>query len=295
VPARVIVDTDPAIGAGFRDIDDALAIMYLLARPDEIDVLGITPVHGNASLTTTARTARVVLRAAGREEIPVRPGASSKRDIGKETPATRMLIESVRSHPGEVTILAIGPLTNVASALVLDDHFATYVRTIVVMGGSLDAGMGVPFLSPLEFNFLKDARAADIVLSAPCEKVVVTSDLCQQVVFGRRELEALQGMASYQASWLARRIEPWLKLNNLVPLVPWRGGFVPWDVVAAVWLRRPELFEYEEVGLRMRHSRFMTGAIERFECEAPSRLPVKVRADELLDEFLDGIACFDIM
>ena len=67
MPARVIVDTDPAIGAGFRDIDDALAIMYLLASPDEIDVLGITTVHGNASLTTTARTARVVLRAAGRE------------------------------------------------------------------------------------------------------------------------------------------------------------------------------------------------------------------------------------
>ena len=96
------------------------------------------------------------------------------------------------------------------------------------------------------------------------------------------------------AGALARRIEPWLKLNNLLPLVPWRGGFVPWDVVAAVWLRRPELFECEEVGLRMRRSRFTTGAIERFECQAPSRMAVKVRADKLLDEFLDGIACFDI-
>jgi len=293
VPARVLVDTDPAIGVSLRDVDDALAIMYLLARPDAIDVLGITPVFGNAALATTARKTHEVLRAAGRDDVAVRPGASGKGHLGKPTPASRLLIETVCSRPGEVTVLAIGPLTNLATAMVLDAGFARDVRSVVVMGGSLDAGMGVPFLSPLEFNFLKDARAADIVLSAPCEKVVVTADLCQQVVFGRRELEALQGMHSYQASWLARRIGPWLALNNLLPLVPWRGGFVPWDVIAAVWLRRPELFECEEASLRLRPSRFMTGAIERFEGEAPCLLPVRVDSDELLDEFLDAIACFN--
>ena len=292
MPARVIIDTDPAIGGVFRDVDDALAMMYLLARPGEFDVLGVTPVHGNASLAVTARHAHDVLRAAGREEIPVRPGAAGREELGKPTPATRFLIEQVRLHPGEVTILAIGPLTNVASALVLDERLPTYIRSIVVMGGSLDAGMGIPFLSPLEFNFLKDARAADIVLSAQCEKVVLTSDLCQQVVFGRRELDALAGMDSYQASWLARRIAPWFALNNLMPGLPWRGGFVPWDVIAAVWINRPDLFECEEAYLRLRPARFMTGAIERFEGDAPSLLAMKVRADDLLDDFLEAMSVF---
>lgn len=290
---RVIVDTDPAIGVSARDVDDALAIMYLLAQPDDIDVLGVTPVHGNAPLATTARKAHDVLRAAGRDDVPVRPGASGKGDLGKATPASRLLIEAVRSRPGEVTILAIGPLTNLATAMSLDDSFTKNVRSVVVMGGSLDAGMGIPFLSPLEFNFLKDTAAADVVLSARCEKVVVTADVCQQVVFGRRELEALQGMRGYEASWLARRIGPWLALNNLLPLLPWRGGFVPWDMIAAVWLRRPELFECEEASLRLRADRFMTGAIERYDGEAPCRLPVRVDADALLDEFLDAMALFD--
>lgn len=293
MPARVLIDTDPAIGIPARDVDDALAIMYLLALEDAFEVAGITPVHGNASLAKTARAAHDVLRVAGRQDVPVRPGAAGKRDLGKPSPASRLLIETVLTLPGEVTVLAIGPLTNVATAMILDPEFASRVGRLVVMGGSLDAGMGIPLLSPLEFNFLADTRAAEAVLAARCEKVVITSDLYQQVVFGRRELEALQEMGSYQASWLARRIEPWLRLNNVAPLLPWRGGFVPWDVIAAVYLQRPDLFEEEETCLRLRPARPMTGAIERCEGDAPCRLPVQVRSDELLDEFLDAIAQFE--
>jgi purine nucleosidase len=297
--APVIIDTDPAVGIPLRDVDDALAILYLLARPGEFEVAGLTSVFGNAALAKTSAKARETLAAAGRKDVPVMRGAARAREMGVPTPASRLLIDAARQRPGELTVLAIGPLTNVATALVLDGGFAENVRRIVFMGGSIAAGIGIPFLSPFEFNFRKDYLAADTVLSADCEKVIISSDLCQQVVFGRRELEALEGMRSYEASYLARRIAPWLKLNNLMP-VPWKGGFVPWDIIAAVYLRRPDLFAEEETCLRMRPARFQTGAIVRGQsCQVlaslptPCRLPVKVDAGALLDEFLDSISEFD--
>ena len=287
--AKVIIDTGPAIGCPFHDVDDALAMLYLLALPGEFEVLGVTPVGGNAPLRKTVPKAREVLAIAGRKDIPVYPGAKRASEIGRPTEAGRFLAEAVRESPGEVTVLAIGPLTNIATAGLRDPDFFNHVGRIVVMGGALQAGYGVPLVSPLEFNFWKDTAAAAAVLAAECEKVIVTMDLCLQVVFSRRELDALHSMRPRPAYWLASKIEPWYRFNRAMP-VPWKGGFVPWDVIAAVYLRRPDLFEVEETPLRLRPRRFTTGQVER--CEDGSRpclLPVKVRAAELLDEFLDAI------
>lgn len=288
-PAKVIIDTDPAIGGAFHDVDDALAMLYLLALPGDFEVLGVTPVAGNAPLRKTEPIAREILAIAGREDIPVYPGAAGKGECGKPTAASRFLAEAVRESPGEVTVLAIGPLTNIATAALRDPDFLKNVGRIVVMGGALAAGYGLPLVSPLEFNFWKDTAAATVVLAPDCEKVILTMDLCLQVVFSRRELDALHSMRSTPATWLASNIEPWYRFNRAMP-VPWKGGFVPWDVIAAVYLRRPDLFKVEETPLRLRPRRFMTGQVER--CEDGSRpcvLPVEVRAGELLDEFLDAI------
>jgi purine nucleosidase len=290
VPDPLIIDTDPAIGIPFRDVDDALAILYALARPDDFEILAITPVHGNAPLRRTVPKAREILAAACMDEVPVFPGAASARDLGTPTAASDFLVEQVRTRPGVVTVLAIGPLTNVATAGITDRDFYKDVRRLVIMGGALQAGLGIPALSPLEFNFFKDARAAESVLAAPCEKVIITMDLCTQVVFTRRELTALEGMRNPVSGYLARHIRPWLRLNQVAPFLPWTGGFVPWDVIAAIYLRRPELFEEEEACLRLRGGRMKTGALEK--CEdgtRPCRLPVRVRAPELLDEFLGTI------
>ena len=290
MPDPLIIDTDPAIGVRFRDVDDALALLYALARPDDFEVLGVTPVHGNASLRKTVPTAREILRVGRREDIPVLPGASSAHDLGKRTAASEFMAEQVRARPGEVTVLAIGPLTNVATAGMTDPDFYRNAGRLVIMGGALRAGLGIPLLSPLEFNFFKDARAAERVLAADCEKVIVTMDLCTQVVFTRRELQALELMDNPVATYLARHIEPWLRLNRAAPFLPWTGGFVPWDVIAAIYLRRPELFEEEETCLRLRSGAVKTGALEKCnDGSRPCRLPVLVRAPELLDEFLDAI------
>jgi len=289
--ARVIIDTDPAIGIPFHD-DDALAILYLLALGDEFEVLGVTPIAGNAPLHRAVPIAHEILGVAGRGDIPVHPGASGARGLGRPTQASRFLVQAVRENPGEVSILAIGPLTNVATAGLTDPEFFGNLGRIVVMGGAIAAGYGLPLAGPLEFNFLKDSSAASAVLAAECEKVIVTMDLCVQVVFTRRELDALLTIPNRQAVYLARNVAPWLRVNSLAP-TPWKGGFVPWDVIAAIYMRRPELFEESETCLRLREGRWRTGAVERcYDTSHLCRLPQRVRAGELLDEFLDVIALY---
>lgn len=291
--AKVIIDTDPAIGLPFHDIDDALAILYLLALPDEFDVIGLTAVAGNAPLHRGELLAREIVAEAGRDEIPVYPGGSGSRSLGRPSPASDFLVRSARENKGEVTVLAIGPLTNIATAGTRDPDFYGNAARIVIMGGALEAGYGIPMVSRLEFNFWKDTEAASAVLAADCEKVVHTMDLCMQVVFGRREIDAVHGMSNSPARYLSRHMEHWYTVNHIAP-VPWKGGFIPWDMIAAVYLRRPDLFEETSTCLRLRQGRLKTGGLER--CDDgpnPCMLPEKVRSFELLDEFLNTLSQLD--
>ena len=289
----VIVDCDPATGYALRDVDDGLALLYLLAFPLEFELLGVTTVYGNASLKRTSRKAREILRVAGREDLPVLSGASSPRLLGSPTPASDFLNECASRYPGELVVLAIAPLTNVATAGITDPDFYAKLRRLVVMGGALGQGFGIPLVPPFEFNFLRDRRAADLVLAAPCEKVLITAELCRTVVFTTRELDSLWATGSRVTTYLAYRIEPWLRLNRAAPFLPWKGGFVPWDLVAAVYLRRPDFFSHAESrGMKIRGGRPPAGVIvpDPSRDGFPCTLPQSVAPEAVLDEFLDAMA-----
>ncbi|MCG2794914.1 MAG: nucleoside hydrolase, partial [Actinomycetia bacterium] len=290
---KVVIDTDPATGYALRDVDDGLALAYLLALPDEFDVLGITTVFGNVSLPRATARAREAVRVTGRTGVEVFPGAWSRHALGDVSSASMFLPDAVAANPGEVTVLALGPLTNVATAGLADRAFYRDVKRIVVMGGAVDEGIGIPLVSPLEFNFFSDAAAADLVLDAPCEKVVITGDICRQALFTRRELDSLWAMRSRVATYLAYRVRPWLKLNQVLPFLPWKGGFVPWDIVAAVYLRRPDLFSgVEGNGVRLRRGLFRTGTLEPDASRdgRPARLPTRLEPRPLLADFLSAIS-----
>jgi len=289
---KIVIDTDPATGYSLRDVDDGLALAYLLALPDEFEVLGISTVFGNVSLARATAKAREAVHVTGRTDVRVFPGAWSRHALGDVSSASVFLPDVVAANPGEVTVLALGPLTNIATAGLGGKAFYRDVKRIVVMGGAGEEGFGIPLLSPLEFNFFSDAAAADLVLDAPCEKVVITSDLCRQALFTRRELDSLWSMRNRVATYLAYRIRPWLKLNQVFPLLPWKGGFVPWDVVAAVYLGRPDLFsDTEEKGVMLKQGVLRTGALEpdASRDSRPTTLPTLLEPHPLLDDFLSAI------
>ena len=283
---KIIIDTDPATGYRFKDVDDGLAVLYLLALPDEFETLGLTVVHGNASQRKAFKKAAEIVDIAGRPEVPVLAGAVSRRDFGVQTAASRFLAEAVVENPGEVTILALGPLTNVATAGILEPSFYENVQSIVTMGGS--------FGSPFEFNFFKDTEAAGRVLAAQCEKVLISGDLCRQALFTPGDLERLRGFGNRVAAYLIDPVGFWLRFNKVTHIAGNSGGFFPWDVVAAVYLRRPDVFgEIEKQALRLRRGRLKLGVLEpdsssgSVPVKAPRRL---LEPRQVVEEFLQAMA-----
>ncbi|WP_308468690.1 nucleoside hydrolase [Rathayibacter soli] len=211
--------TDPVVARPLyfdcdTGIDDALALAYLLASP-EVDVVGIGSVSGNVSAEAAARNTLDLLALAGRSDIRVAVGAHDPIDglFGGGAPqvhgtnglggvrlprsahepiagdAAQFVIDLAHTHPGELDVLAVGPLTNLAIALKRDPSLVGLVRTVVVMGGAaLVAGNAT---AVAEANIWHDAEAARLVFEAEWDVVVVPLDATMGHVLREEHREAL--------------------------------------------------------------------------------------------------------
>jgi inosine-uridine nucleoside N-ribohydrolase len=220
-PRRIILDTDPGI-------DDMMAI-FLALRSPELRVEAITPVCGNVPLEFTLANALRLVEIADRTDVPVAAGAShpllrrlvtsghvhganglggvdfgaAKIKPGRET-APEIIRRIVRESPGEITIVAVGPLTNVALALRSDPELAAMIPAIAIMGGSLSGGNITP---AAEFNLYVDPEAARAVFDAQIPLTVVGLDVTRKVLLSEaqiRELEAANNPVSQAAGKVMR-------------------------------------------------------------------------------------------
>jgi purine nucleosidase len=201
-------------------VDDALAALYLASEPD-VEIVAVGSVHGNAEAAVAARNAVTVLDLAGLSHVPVAVGAArplaqplrvSAHVHGADglggaappatgaaraplsTPAAVQLVEVVRAHPGECTIVATGPLTNLALALLLDPEIAGLVAAVVVMGGTVVAPGNIT--PHAEANISHDPEAADAVLAAPWPVTLVGLDVTMQTWLEAEDLERIEGSRS---------------------------------------------------------------------------------------------------
>ncbi len=235
----VILDTD--IGT---DVDDAMALALLLGLPGA-NLLGVTTVYGDTELR--ARLARRYGALAGRD-LRVRAGAGatlSGREVwwaGHEgslhsgleeesyehESAVEWMVRTVAERPGQVDVLAIGPLTNIALALDTDPSFAENVRTLWVMGGAFDD------VERTEHNFRSDATAARRVFTSGIRAVVTGLEVTRRVRVLDTHLRELK-VAGPLGAALVADIDQWWKFWD----EQWN---VPHDPVAVLSLVRPELF-----------------------------------------------------
>jgi inosine-uridine nucleoside N-ribohydrolase len=220
-PKRIILDTDPGV-------DDAMAF-FLALRSPELKVEAVTPVEGNVPLSLTLPNALRLLEICNRGDIPVAAGSSTplvRRLItaryahgnnglgGVDFPepklkpvnstAAELIRKIVRSNPGEITIVAVGPLTNVATVLKEDPSIATLIKAIVMMGGSLSGGNITP---AAEFNFYVDPEAARIVFDSGVPLTMVGLDVTRKVQLHEdniKELEAAKNPVSQAAAKIMR-------------------------------------------------------------------------------------------
>jgi pyrimidine-specific ribonucleoside hydrolase len=220
-PFRVIIDTDPGV-------DDALALLLAMQSP-ELKIEAITPVAGNVPLDLTLPNALRMVEIAGRTDIPVAAGARAplmrrlvtatyahgENGLGGAvfpepttkpvaTPAAVIIRQIVRKYPGEVTLITIGPLTNIATALNSDPDLASMVRALVMMGGSLSGGNITP---AAEFNVYVDPEAARIVFQSGIPVTMVGLDVTRRTSLTDehvRTLEAAQNPVSQAAGKIGR-------------------------------------------------------------------------------------------
>lgn len=203
---KLIYDTDPGI-------DDALGLLLLAAAP-EIDLLGITVTHGNTSQEKCLRNALQLAELAGLQQIPIARGASEplvkELSVAEEThgdgglgyaklpnpkliphnlAAHDLIIELVDDNPGEVSILAVGPMTNVALALLKRPDIVNKIKRIISMGGAIHYPGNVTPQS--EYNVFCDPEAFDIVLSAGIDFTLVPLDVTYQCIFTTQHLDRI--------------------------------------------------------------------------------------------------------
>ncbi|MCB6346651.1 nucleoside hydrolase [Enterocloster lavalensis] len=185
---RIIIDTDPGV-------DDAMAILLAVKAADRLKIEALTTVDGNVGIRQVTDNALSVLELCGADHIPVYRGAD--RPLGKdvaysddfhgsdglggvnirperlktmEEPAVDYLVRAAAEHPGELTLVLLGPMTNAALAVRKDPGFAQNIRRLVVMGGAEHGGN----MSPVaEFNFFHDPQAASEVFQAGFKEIVM--------------------------------------------------------------------------------------------------------------------------
>ncbi|HEU0000874.1 MAG TPA: nucleoside hydrolase [Ktedonobacteraceae bacterium] len=202
---RLLIDTDPGI-------DDALALFLALASPD-VQLEAVTTVSGNVHVDFTTRNALTLLELAGRPDIPVARG--SDRPLVRQpviadyvhgqnglggvmlpdpqrqavSNAVDVIIQKILEVPGEITLVAIGPLTNLALAVRREPRIAEAAREVMIMGGALRVPGNVTPAS--EFNIFADPHAAHIVLHAGWPVRLVSLDVTNHADMRREQFAAL--------------------------------------------------------------------------------------------------------
>jgi len=212
---RVLLDCDPGH-------DDALAIMLAAGDP-RIDLVGITTVAGNQTLAKTTANACIVAAVAGLTDVPVvaghdrpllrelltAPGIHGESGMdGPAVPemvngprpghAVDFIVDTILAEPGEITLVATGPLTNIASALRKAPELTEAATELVIMGGAYGPGNITPVA---EFNIFVDPEAAAIVFGAPWRVTMFGLDVTHQALCMDADQERIAGLGTPQATF----------------------------------------------------------------------------------------------
>jgi len=312
-PHRLIIDCDPGNGIRGSDIDDGIAIALALAAKDQLSLEMVTVVAGNTAVDDGYRVARTLLAALG-VAVPVHVGAArglmespepwvsrrARLDVPAEVmaawdgvpapddhpvpvgdDAAGAIVRAVAAAPGEITLVAVGPLTNVAHALGRRPELAHELAGIVVMGGVFH----VPgFLQ--ELNFAMDPEAADVVMGSGAKITLVPLDTTVRTRLLPEVLEGWARMNSPLTDYLTVTARPWMRLTAYRD---GRPGCYLHDPLAVAHFLDPKVGSYQEmvVGVELHGSLTRGRAVgwdpARVHLASGLRLPERAPIDVMVD------------
>lgn len=252
----VIIDTDPGH-------DDALAIM-LLIRSGLVDVQAITTVAGNVDVQKTTNNARFILDLIGSKvplfsgsEKPLKKkliranvhgktgltGANVKKVESLNGLAIEKIIKIVKTNPNKVTLIAIGPETNIAKAFLKDPDLPKLIKQIVIMGGAIEVPGNKSRVA--EFNMFVDPEAAKIVFDAPVKKILVPLDICNEMPMFLEDFQKIKG-------GLKKPIISMMKyfIKGIEKFENFKGALV-YDALATYFLINPKVYRLKKMDIRV--------------------------------------------
>ena len=253
----IVIDTDPGH-------DDALAIM-LLEKSGLFDIKAITIVAGNSTIQNVTNNARYILDLVG-SKAPLYSGASKPLNrelvqavvhgegglegvtiIGQEpltNNAVDKIISIIRENPGGISIVVIGPQTNIAQAFIQDPELPSLIKQLVIMGGAITVPGNKNRVA--EFNIFVDPEAADIVFKSSVKKVLIPLDVCNEIILQMSDFEQLKGAKLY---------EPLLKMMdkyiNGLMVGEKVSGALMYDPLASYYLVNPEAYTIEPMDIQI--------------------------------------------
>lgn len=265
---RVILDTDPGV-------DDAMAIALCVTHPD-IDLVALTTVFGNVSVEQSTRNAQFVLDVFGATDVMVSKGLGqplvlppqahsesvhgedglgnccdksrslnpeSQHAVLQELAAPEFIISQAKLYPGEITLIAVGPLTNVAKALELEPELPKLLRSLVIMGGALDEPGNVTPVA--EANFFNDPHAADQVLSVHWPATVIGLDVTHKIMLTDSKLASLRDGAGDTGKllWDSSRFYVDFYVKKGAAKEQQEPACAMHDVAAILYLLMPDAFD----------------------------------------------------
>lgn len=264
-PRKIIIDTDPGQ-------DDAVAILLALASPDEIDLLGITAVAGNVPLPLTQKNARIVCELAGRADVKVFAGCDAPLErklvtaehvhgkTGLDGPvmddptmplqeqhAVDFIIETLRNEPAQtVTLVPIGPLTNIAKAFAQAPDIIDRVQEIVLMGGAyFEVGNITP---AAEFNIYVDPEAAKAVIGSGVQLTVMPLDVTHKALTTKERIDAFRAMGTRVGTMVAE----WTDFFERFDVEKYGSQGAPLhDPCTVAYLINPDLFSGRHINVEI--------------------------------------------
>jgi purine nucleosidase len=256
---KVIFDTDPGI-------DDAMALLYLSKLP-QVELLGITTVVGNADLDTTTRNALFLRQQFGMTAPVIRGAGQTLDGVDKAEPvivhglnglgeidipevdesglypgeASQFIIDTLKAHPGEVTIIAVGRMTNLALALRAEPEVALLAKRVIIMGGAFGYEGRSGNITPVaEANIHGDPVAADEIFAADWPVVVVGLDVTHDIILDTDYLAALSREVGENGALLSQMCDHYARFYKEIMGL---SGVVGHDLLAVTYALHPEWFE----------------------------------------------------
>jgi len=251
---KVILDCDNTMSVLRSDVDDGLTFMYLYAHP-EIDLLGLTTTFANNKLHVVYGNTLQMMEDLDIDDVKVLRGSRTPEQL--ESEAADFLVEQVNKYPGEVVVIAIGSLQNLYCAYLKDPEFFNKAKRLIIMGGVTEP-LFINGVRCNELNFSVAYKAAYNVFRYGKNVSVLSSQTTLQAWFGEDEINMITSKDTKLAKYLKPILKDWVKYIGPI----YKGkGFHNWDLVTAIYLTNPELFETCDYRVALTEENFKTGLI----------------------------------